>query len=571
MKHKLSLIIIILLCLFPLAAQTAGVQFSVPSEAKNLFYSQNTRTFYFSIASDNPDKNGFYYKTENLPVALRLYSPKLQDVQNQVDQLILNSATPDYRTFFDYLYSFADYGTTPVFAFKDESGAWLFEEEVLKNLIGYSEEYGWHYDIHIFFENYSKSKYRFMLEKFLFDKSKGFEKPVSAFTFNGHPELLDSLAMYQVREGFFIENDNGIWYVEKGSTPNLKSFITSDNKFVLSNVKELDGYKLEYSPSAVKTLRNAIIFRTKNQSYIFYNTTEGTVLEFSDEAQLNKYLKKLEYQTHPIFKALLAFCLVMSAVAVFLLMLLVIPKLIFAINQKNPLKRKYSFTQKELNKKIFGIQETERRKISRDIHDSVIQDIRVLGIESDLIKVPENDKVNSEHKKKIQQISTDCIIKLRNICYNLAPAELSGHSEEDSSKVQLVSMLNTLSSQFTLRTHIPCSVKVKDDFNYPPFEHEVTENLFRIVQEALTNTEKHAYATEVSIFIKSRIIDQKEYMIIYISDDGVGCDTKELNLRNDSHRGLRNMKERMDLIGGKIEFFSKPNEGLQVILTIEVR
>ena len=132
-------------------------------------------------------------------------------------------------------------------------------------------------------------------------------------------------------------------------------------------------------------------------------------------------------------------------------------------------------------------------------------------------------------------------------------------------------MLNTLSSQFTIRTHIPCSVKVKDDFNYPPFEHEVSGNIFRVVQEALTNVEKHSYATAVSIFIKSKIIEEKEYMIIYISDDGVGCDTKKLNFKTDTHRGLRNMKERMELIGGKIEFFSKPNEGLEITLTIEVK
>ena len=133
-----------------------------------------------------------------------------------------------------------------------------------------------------------------------------------------------------------------------------------------------------------------------------------------------------------------------------------------------------------------------------------------------------------------------------------------------------VSILNTLCSEFAIRTHIPCSVKVSDDFNYPSFDHEITENLFRIVQEALTNIEKHAYATEVYVFIKSRIKADKKYMIIYISDDGVGLDTKHLNLKDNSHFGLRSMKDRMELIGGQIEFFSKPNEGLEITLTVEV-
>ena len=64
--------------------------------------------------------------------------------------------------------------------------------------------------------------------------------------------------------------------------------------------------------------------------------------------------------------------------------------------------------------------------------------------------------------------------------------------------------------------------------------------------------------------------DKKQFMIIFISDDGVGCNTKHLNLKTNAHRGLRNMKERMDLIGGEIEFFSKPNEGLEITLTLPV-
>ena len=59
-------------------------------------------------------------------------------------------------------------------------------------------------------------------------------------------------------------------------------------------------------------------------------------------------------------------------------------------------------------------------------------------------------------------------------------------------------------------------------------------------------------------------------LLIYITDDGIGMDTEHLNLSNDSHRGLRNMKERMELIGGQIEFFSKPNEGLEITLSLLV-
>ena len=470
---------------------------------------------------------------------LRIYCPPTKTVQEKGRRLIRYADTPNYNLFFSYLYSFADYGTDPVFAAQTKDGEWIFEEEALKYLTDYSRHNTYNHDgFEHFFGNYTGQNVRFQLEKLLFDKNKGFANPVPAFSYNGHPEAFENPRMLFIEEGFFIDSIYGILYIKMNSngTAHFSSFLTTDNKLNFVPIDELNKLKIKYSGSEVSAYINQY--------------------EISNSIQI-KHEK--------LFSKLLLI------ISIILALLLLIPRLIHFINQQNPSKRKYTFTQKAFNRKIFNIQEAERQKISRDIHDTVIQDIRVLGIEGELLKLPDGDSENLEHKNKIQSIATDCIIKLRNICYNLAPAELSGHTEDDSSKVQLISMLNTLSSQFTIRTHIPCSVKVKDDFNYPPFEHEVSENLFRVVQEALTNVEKHSYATAVSIFIKSKIIEEKEYLIIYISDDGVGCDTKKMNLKNDIHRGLRNMKERMELIGGKIEFFSKPNEGLEITLTIEVK
>lgn len=544
MKRALLKIFIscIFISFFPLYAQNDNtlLNISISPEVKNLYYSQNTKSFYFSIPSSYPEKTGFYIMSNQKDAPLlRIYCPPTKTVQEKGRSLIRYADTPNYNLFFSYLYSFADYGTDPVFAAQTKDGEWIFEEEALKYLTDYSRHNTYNHDgFEHFFGNYTSQNVRFQLEKLLFDKNKGFDNPVPAFSYNGHPEALENIRTIFVDEGFFIDTIYGIWYIKKNSdgSAHFSSFLTTDNKLNFVPIDELNKLKITYSASEVSDCIN---------QYQIAN---------SIQVKHEKLISKL-----------------LLIISIILALLLLIPRLIHFINQQNPSKRKYSFTQKDFNKKIFSIQETERQKISRDIHDTVIQDIRVLAIEGDLIKLPESDSENLEHKNKIQQIATDCIIKLRNICYNLAPAELSGHTEDDSSKIQLISMLNTLSSQFTIRTHIPCSVKVKDDFNYPPFEHEITENLFRVVQEALTNVEKHSYATAVSIFIKSKIIEQKEYMIIYISDDGVGCDTKKLNFKTDTHRGLRNMKERMELIGGKIEFFSKPNEGLEITLTIEVK
>ena len=220
---------------------------------------------------------------------------------------------------------------------------------------------------------------------------------------------------------------------------------------------------------------------------------------------------------------------------------------------------------KEHNRMIFDIQEKERAKISRDIHDSVVQDIRVLRLETENLVV---DEASRQRQTKIADLATDCIIKLRNICYNLAPAELTSHNEGDSAKVELISIINSLVQQFSARTHIPCVFKVEEGFEYPVLEKEKTQNLFRVIQEALTNLEKHSYATQASIFMKK----DDGALLIYVTDDGIGCNPNELDkkLKSKDHLGLRSMKDRMELIDGQIEFFSKPNEGMEITLKLSV-
>ncbi|MCQ2249113.1 MAG: histidine kinase [Treponema sp.] len=221
--------------------------------------------------------------------------------------------------------------------------------------------------------------------------------------------------------------------------------------------------------------------------------------------------------------------------------------------------------RKKKNQFIFSIQEKERAKISRDIHDTVIQDIRVIRLEIENIKVHDESK-NLQHK--IEDIATDCIIKLRNICYNLAPAELVNHSEGDSSKIELVSIINSLAQQFSKKTHVPCHVGVEEGFEYPVLKREVTQNIFRVVQEALTNIEKHSYATQTSIFIKN----EDDSIVIYVTDDGIGCSQETINhsLNSNEHLGLRSMHDRIELIGGKIEFISSQDDGMEIRIEITV-
>lgn len=267
-----------------------------------------------------------------------------------------------------------------------------------------------------------------------------------------------------------------------------------------------------------------------------------------------KYTKQEERATNHFYLMIISLALSLLCAIVFVCL--------YILNRKHH-KKETTESVKERNRMTFEIQEKERAKISRDIHDSVVQDIRVIRLETENLVV---DEVSKAKQTKIEDIATDCIVKLRNICYNLTPAELTIHNHGESSKFELISIINSLVQQFSSRTHFPCIFKVEEGFEYPVLEKEATQNLFRVVQEALTNIEKHSYATKASIFIK----EDNNILQIYITDDGIGCNPDELQkkLQKKEHLGLRSMLDRMELIGGSIEFFTAQDDGMEVKISL---
>lgn len=226
--------------------------------------------------------------------------------------------------------------------------------------------------------------------------------------------------------------------------------------------------------------------------------------------------------------------------------------------------------RKTLQKRILEIQENERSKLSRDIHDSVVQDIRAIRLQTDLIEVEQNQRAQQQKERVIEEI-TQTIVKMRNICYNLTPAELATHNDGDSSKIELISVLDSLSQQFYVKTKIPCSLQIDSELIYPEYDKETSLHLVRIFQELLNNIEKHSYATNVNVLVRNKIEDNQKYLVIFLIDDGIGCNIEQcLKSRKKTHFGLSNIQERIKLIDGNIEFFSSQNEGMKIKITVKM-
>ena len=391
--------------------------------------------------------------------------------------------------------------------------------------------------------------------------------------------------------GYLIVNKKGVWLLQDVAHFEIGEGWTSSELYQIEDEK--GNYLFKKIETKEQSFHSFDLFETRRDQFTdrpdvkyemninFQNTDYTLLICDKDEKSWWVYDcitgKAIKYESHELaYQAALAidiaqetklnrgqlketpvqFVLQLLAIVCFFVIVIFI---ILIILQKKKQSKLAVTSLIERNKMIFDIQEKERAKISRDIHDSVVQDIRVLRLETENLVVEEDSK---QQQAKIADLATDCILKLRNICYNLAPAELTSHTEGDSTKVELISIINSLVQQFSSRTHIPCVFKVDEGFEYPVLEKEKTQNLFRVVQEALTNIEKHSYATKASIFMKK----DGESLLIYVTDDGIGCNQNELDKKMNSkeHLGLRSMKDRMELIGGSIEFFTSQNDGMEI-------
>jgi len=216
---------------------------------------------------------------------------------------------------------------------------------------------------------------------------------------------------------------------------------------------------------------------------------------------------------------------------------------------------------KALSAELMKAQEQERAQISRELHDELGQSLAILKhrVRSIGKKLAVYQPQTSQDNDAAVVLVDEIIEKVRQIARVLNPSVL-----ED---VGLCSALRSLVGNFVQEYEIP--VRFDMDEIDALFSKETARNLYRIVQEALTNIAKHAGAGHVSV----RIIKSTEYVYFIIEDDGKGFDTSEARSRDENHKGLGLplMEERVDSIGGTLEFTSQEgNRGTRILLTVPI-
>ena len=201
--------------------------------------------------------------------------------------------------------------------------------------------------------------------------------------------------------------------------------------------------------------------------------------------------------------------------------------------------------------KFVRLQVTERRRFARDLHDGINQLLVAVKYRLDTAssKLSRNESLQENDISRCSDVLDDTIREVRRISHDLRPSLLDDMGLEHA----VLSLLD----QFEERTNITVISEIDLDDYEPREDIEIT--LYRLIQEALTNIERHANAQRVQL----RIGVEQDMVVFSISDNGIGFDLHQ-QPSGGSGIGLINMRERVELLGGEFHISSKPDKGTAI-------
>lgn len=236
-----------------------------------------------------------------------------------------------------------------------------------------------------------------------------------------------------------------------------------------------------------------------------------------------------------------------------LAILITLTILYWIFNGKLKNLRREKELQNNFSRQLIESQEDERRRLSKELHDSIGQNLLVV---INRIKMyATSGRSDQEELSEISEILSESIAEVREISSNLHPHQL----ERLGLKKAIISMINKISKS----SHIEISTDIDDVEDITAKEREI--NIYRIIQEALNNIIKHSNASKAFIGIKS----EGNSFLIVIKDNGQGFDVKNIFERETESGGLglKSIQERANLLQAKITINSS-SSGTEIILRI---
>lgn len=202
---------------------------------------------------------------------------------------------------------------------------------------------------------------------------------------------------------------------------------------------------------------------------------------------------------------------------------------------------------------LLKAQEEERRRVSRELHDQICQQLASLAIDmGGLVSHPETSEHTQRELKVLQTRVVKASDETRHIAYELHSSVLDD--------LGLVASLQDLTDEFSKTTKI--GVKFKHSALPASIPREIASCIYRVAHESVQNVIKHAKAKYVSLSLRAR----KGSVILAISDNGDGFSLQAVKGRGGL--GLIGIEERVRLVGGKLLIETQPGDGTKIAIEI---
>jgi len=241
-------------------------------------------------------------------------------------------------------------------------------------------------------------------------------------------------------------------------------------------------------------------------------------------------------------------------------------RLELALDSANQASRALSESQEKLHqshnqiRKLLGrlidIQEAERRRISRELHDDLNQKIATLSMNISQLKrnVPMPDGELISELDELRETASGLTNEVRRLSHQLHPAVLE--------HLGLVKALESYIASFAHEEQI--DVRLSADLRDERIPFQTSIGLYRVAVEALRNVARHSGARSAVVSLKR----DSEFLELCVSDSGSGFDVERF--RQDGGLGLISIEERLRLLQGSCEIFSTPGRGSMLVAKVPI-
>jgi signal transduction histidine kinase len=223
--------------------------------------------------------------------------------------------------------------------------------------------------------------------------------------------------------------------------------------------------------------------------------------------------------------------------------------------QNRLLRQEIDAQEQDVRYKREEAREDERKHIARELHDELGQHLSAIRLELSFVRLRWGAD-NPELREKVQSIqdSIDGVIGLvRDLVARLRPVVLD---------LGIASALEWLTCEFRTSSEITCNLQIDEEM--ADLDPGQTSTVFRLVQESLTNIGRHAQASNVEVSLQR----QPVAYVLTVADDGRGFDPTIISIKS---LGIQGMRERAEMLGGRLDVRSRAGEGTTIIVTFPIR